>query len=111
MPERTESQHSEASPQHTPGPWHIEQADPNLPLYVVSDVTGIVICDLVGPPDRTEANANLITAAPKMLTMLMYVSACVERTDAAGVLVLHLSRSGVEALDSLIAEALGRDAQ
>jgi hypothetical protein len=55
------------TPQHTPGPWHIEQADPDLPPYVVSDVTGLVVCDLVGPPDRTEANATLIAAAPDLL--------------------------------------------
>lgn len=54
----------------TPGPWHIAQADPHLPPYVVSDVTGIVVCDLVGPPDRTEANATLISAAPDLLAAL-----------------------------------------
>lgn len=65
-----ESQHSEASPQHTPGPWRLVS---NVFTYDVFGPEGDLIADVFSPadPDVTaHMNATLIAAAPKMLAAL-----------------------------------------
>lgn len=88
MSESTEPQHSEASPQHTPGPWHRCEAQPDA-IVGPRCTEPCGICDDLEPkfgedvPDSTygdhfgghfvcesvssTANFNLITAAPDLL--------------------------------------------
>ena len=56
---------------HTLGPWHVAQADPDLPPYVVSSVNGMVICDLTSwASSAAPSNADLVAAAPDLLALL-----------------------------------------
>ena len=57
---------------HTPGPWGL-QGDQTQQAHYVAGADGNPICDMHKPagfyraPQETEANANLIAAAPALL--------------------------------------------
>jgi hypothetical protein len=62
-------------PQHTPEPWVCQlMADHNGTFYKITDEQGVTIADVpvnpLDPPGWPEANARLITAAPKLLAAL-----------------------------------------
>lgn len=70
MIESIEPQHSEASPQPTPGPWRPVS---NVFTYDVFGPEGDLIAHVLSPadPDVTASvNANLIAAAPDLLAAL-----------------------------------------
>ncbi len=51
---------------HTPGPWRIERYEDGSKAIAPSE--GFVVCTMaVVPPERIEANARLIAAAPELL--------------------------------------------
>lgn len=70
--------------QHTPGPWHVYDADD----FIVAAGDGFSICDCQpgNPIDVSDAqavaNARLIAAAPTMLAALEFIErACEPGTD------------------------------
>ena len=62
---------------HTPGPWSARQAyEHGEPVEWVVEAGREVICGLkYGDPDKEEADARLIAAAPEMLAALKRLSA------------------------------------
>jgi hypothetical protein len=108
MPERTESQHSEASPQHTPGPWRVVSS-----VYVddVYGPDGDMLASVLSPadPDVTaHMNAGIIGAAPDLLAALKSLLACVDATEDERWPIIRITRPMVEILDGLVAKAEGR---
>ena len=61
---------------HTPGPWRIHSKDPAFAYIEGNDAldgkTGIVARVLLTGDDFSEANANLIAAAPELLEALRH---------------------------------------
>ena len=85
---------------HTPGPWILNEADGTIRYQ---HDTGAMICDLADAEtrdDQTEANANLIVAAPKMLSALQSAKAEFEARDGAG--------TCPSAIEELLEEIIGR---
>lgn len=125
MPETIHPQHSEASPQHTPGPWHRSEAQPDA-IVGPRCTEPCRICDDLQPkfgedvPDSTyadhfgghfvcesvssTANFNLITTAPRMLTTLRWLNNA--RQNGTGSAAIYAFLDTV--VPAAIAEALGR---
>lgn len=59
---------SPTSQAHTPGPWHIDRLSNCSPICI-KPVPGTVVCDIGGTDAESEANAQLIAAAPELLEM------------------------------------------
>lgn len=56
--------------QHTPGPWTIQQQGPDEQIYVIQEDGMRFICRMEECYSEQNANANLIAAAPDLLTSL-----------------------------------------
>ena len=67
MENSNESQHSEASPQHTPGPWEYYYPDQDSVEHLIRSQDGTYVCHDEG---LRFADANLIAAAPDLLAAL-----------------------------------------
>ena len=66
---------------HTPGPWKIVQGADECCIYIESSVHGprggiaTVFCESEKPSDVETADAQLITAAPELFTLLKILAA------------------------------------
>ena len=66
---------------HTPGPWHVCDADIAVNPFIVVDDANMSVADCACFSTRREANARLIAAAPDLLEALRQVMGWIDGWD------------------------------
>ena len=82
------------TPRHTPGPWVIDDAFKTS--TVITNDTGIVICQIHGCGPGATADGHLITAAPDLLEAISKFVAFAERHGE-----VVFSGGGMSAIDAM----------
>lgn len=113
------------STQHTPGPWHRNiRADGKYPVVFAGRNQYVAITSQQKDPAETEANIDLICAAPDLLAELRKARAALQEsldqliqshtdpatgliTDDAGLLAIESNQDLINSIDATIAKATG----
>lgn len=94
-------------PKHTPGPWEVNGSG----AYEICDLDIITITadhDIADDgPERVEADARLISAAPDLLAALEWITRCAKMSGPAGTTVYFIAPDRMESAKAAVLKAKG----